>query len=123
MSEQHTQAESLVEAERLAKALRRLHDWVLAQEGDCMFSGDHPIAQAAAALSTYGWFRSDAVLAESKAVIAKFDAIAVMAKDAARYRWLRDHDDCDWNVLMRDGGDVLDDAIDAAIAKATRSDA
>jgi hypothetical protein len=35
---------------KLYEALRRLHDWALAQEGDCMFSGDHPIAQAAAVL-------------------------------------------------------------------------
>ena len=35
----------------LREALRRLHDWALAQQGDCMFSGDHPIAQAAAALA------------------------------------------------------------------------
>jgi hypothetical protein len=31
--------------------LKRLHDWALAQEGDCMFSANHPIAQAAAALA------------------------------------------------------------------------
>lgn len=37
------------------QALRRLHDWALAQEGDCMFSGDHPIAQAAAALQRSEW--------------------------------------------------------------------
>jgi hypothetical protein len=36
---------------RLASALRRLHDWALAQQGDCMFSADHPIAQAAAVLA------------------------------------------------------------------------
>jgi hypothetical protein len=40
----------LRENQQLRDALRRLHDWVLAQEGDCMFSGDHPIAQAAAVL-------------------------------------------------------------------------
>jgi hypothetical protein len=28
-------------------ALRRLHDWAVAQEGGCVFSGDHPIAVAA----------------------------------------------------------------------------
>jgi hypothetical protein len=37
---------------REREALRRLHDWALAQQGDCMFSGDHPIAQAAAVLSS-----------------------------------------------------------------------
>lgn len=42
---------TLRENERLRAALRRLHDWALAQEGDCMFSGDHPIAQAAAVLA------------------------------------------------------------------------
>lgn len=31
--------------------LRRLHDWALAQQGGCVFSGDHPIAQAAATLA------------------------------------------------------------------------
>lgn len=41
----------LRENERLRDALRRLHDWALAQQGDCMFSGDHPIAQAAAVLA------------------------------------------------------------------------
>jgi hypothetical protein len=41
----------LRENERLRVALSRLHRWALAQEGDCMFSGDHPIAQAAAALN------------------------------------------------------------------------
>lgn len=40
----------LRERDRLREALRRLHDWALAQEGDCMFSGDHPIAKAAAIL-------------------------------------------------------------------------
>ena len=38
------------DAAALREALGRLHAWALAQEGDCMFSGDHPIAQAAAAL-------------------------------------------------------------------------
>jgi hypothetical protein len=33
------------------EALARLHSWALAQQGDCMFSADHPIAQAAAALA------------------------------------------------------------------------
>jgi hypothetical protein len=39
------------ETNKLREALQRLHDWALAQEGDCMFSGDHPIAQAAAVLA------------------------------------------------------------------------
>jgi hypothetical protein len=38
------------------------------------------------------------------------------ARDAARYRFLRDAEDRDWNKLMRDGGDALDDKIDALIA-------
>lgn len=41
----------LRERDRLREELQRLHAWALAQEGDCMFSGDHPIAQAAAVLA------------------------------------------------------------------------
>ena len=42
------------DAAALREALGRLHAWALAQEGDCMFSGDHPIAQAAVALGVQG---------------------------------------------------------------------
>jgi hypothetical protein len=56
---------------RLREALRRLHDWALEQMGECMFSADHPIAQAASALY---WSRSDALLAEFKETVAKSDA-------------------------------------------------
>jgi hypothetical protein len=45
-------------------ALKRLHDWALAQQGDCLFSGDHPIAQAAAALGTDPGAPSDRELLE-----------------------------------------------------------
>jgi hypothetical protein len=43
------------------------------------------------------------------------------AKDAARYLWLRNHDDCDWNVLMRDGGEVLDATIDELMARGAQN--
>jgi len=39
------------------------------------------------------------------------------AKDAARYRWLRDTGDHDFNRLLRDGGDAMDAEIDAAMAQ------
>lgn len=42
-----------------------------------------------------------------------------IAEDAERYRWLRDQaEDRDWGKLMRDGGESLDDAIDAARSQA-----
>ncbi len=40
----------LRERGQLREALTRLHNWALAQEGDCVYSGDHPVAQAAIAL-------------------------------------------------------------------------
>jgi hypothetical protein len=45
----------LHERDQLRAALARLHAWALAQEkGDCMYSGDHPLAQAAAVLAPAG---------------------------------------------------------------------
>lgn len=41
---------SIPESSTTLQVLKRLHDWALAQQGDCMFSGDHPIAQAAAVI-------------------------------------------------------------------------
>lgn len=49
----------LRERDSLREALQRLHDWALDQEGDCMFSGDHPIAQAAIALNGAQPFDAD----------------------------------------------------------------
>ena len=65
----------LRDRDQLREALKRLNDWTLEQQGDFMCSADHPIAQAAAALSSsWGWSRSDALLAEGKETVAKFDA-------------------------------------------------
>jgi hypothetical protein len=42
----------LRERDRLREALARLHAWALSQqEGDCIYSGDHPLARAAIALN------------------------------------------------------------------------
>lgn len=61
--------------DRLRDALKRLNDWALKQQEDFMCPAGHPIAQAAAALSSsWGWSRSDALLAEFKETVAKFDA-------------------------------------------------
>jgi hypothetical protein len=43
------------------EALLRLHAWVLEQEGESTFDGDHPIAQAAAALYGAPPFCTDGV--------------------------------------------------------------
>jgi hypothetical protein len=57
----------LQDRDRLRDALKRLQDWTLTQQGDFMCPADHPIAQAAAALSSsWGWSRSDALLDAAK---------------------------------------------------------
>jgi hypothetical protein len=75
----------LRDRDQLREALKRLHDWTLAQPGDFMCAADHPIAQAAAVLSSsLDWSRTDALLAECKETVAKFDAAKLRTVDVAQ---------------------------------------
>jgi hypothetical protein len=48
---EHMGEQDAAGVQQYVDALARLHDWAVAQEVNCMFSGDHPIAQAAAVLA------------------------------------------------------------------------
>lgn len=41
------------ECGELYNTLARLHRWVLAHEGDCIYGGDHPVALAAKVINEY----------------------------------------------------------------------
>jgi hypothetical protein len=78
-------------------------------------------AQCISVLSGQDRTRPEVMVEESRPILKK--AIAALrqcgpndAQDAARYRWLRDAHDCDWNALLRDGGEEMDAVIDERIS-------
>jgi hypothetical protein len=47
--------------------------------------------------------------------VSVVEQVRRMAQDAARYRWLRNTNGQHWDDLLRDGGNIMDARIDAAM--------